>query len=361
MSPGASPPRSLDGLEGADIRGPSRANVAELADAPDSGSGGVTPVRVQVPPFAQAVPGAGRRFGHRASRTRIRNAGAIRRAPGISILDRHGELDPPAPRPRARVAGSKAPRCNLGVPGFDARALPRVLRRDGHARARRNRRSRGDAPAHVEIWRRLPQGGAVACIVADDRPGLLSLISASLVAQSLDIVSAQAYTRALTATAGRRPWTSSGCGATPNTRCRSAPPTRRRWPALLGGLITGKRSLESVMRRARPRDSLAPGATTRVTFNETANQGVSVLTVRDLRPPRPPSRDHARALQRPRSDRRLRGGDDGQPRHRPLHDRRARRRSHPAQPARRRADRRAGCDRHAFARAGLGAPPEGRT
>ena len=28
------------------------ANVAELADAPDSGSGGVTPVRVQLPPFA---------------------------------------------------------------------------------------------------------------------------------------------------------------------------------------------------------------------------------------------------------------------------------------------------------------------
>src|SRR4051794_39488969 len=35
------------------------AKVAELADAPDSGSGGVTPVRVQVPSFAllpDAVP-----------------------------------------------------------------------------------------------------------------------------------------------------------------------------------------------------------------------------------------------------------------------------------------------------------------
>src|SRR5579859_3271708 len=32
------------------------ANVAELADAPDSGSGAVTGVRVQLPPFAQRTP-----------------------------------------------------------------------------------------------------------------------------------------------------------------------------------------------------------------------------------------------------------------------------------------------------------------
>jgi [protein-PII] uridylyltransferase len=137
---------------------------------------------------------------------------------------------------------------------------------------------RGDAPAHVEIWRRLPQGGAVACIVADDRPGLLSLISASLVVQSLDIVSAQAYTRALSD--GRSEavdflWLRRDAEHPLPIRAADAVQVA----ALLGGLITGKRSLESVMRRARPRDSLAPGATTRVTFNETPNHGVSVLTV----------------------------------------------------------------------------------
>jgi len=54
---------------------------------------------------------------------------------------------------------------------------------------------RAGAPVHVETWRQLPSGGAIVCIVADDRPGLLSLISASLTAARMDILSMQAYTR----------------------------------------------------------------------------------------------------------------------------------------------------------------------
>jgi [protein-PII] uridylyltransferase len=54
---------------------------------------------------------------------------------------------------------------------------------------------RGAAPAHIEVWRRLDDGVTVVCVVADDRPGLLSRITASLVIHSMDIVSAQAYTR----------------------------------------------------------------------------------------------------------------------------------------------------------------------
>jgi [protein-PII] uridylyltransferase len=51
------------------------------------------------------------------------------------------------------------------------------------------------APAHVEIWKRLDDGVTVVCVVADDRPGLLSRITASLVIHSMDIAAAQAYTR----------------------------------------------------------------------------------------------------------------------------------------------------------------------
>jgi UTP:GlnB (protein PII) uridylyltransferase len=54
---------------------------------------------------------------------------------------------------------------------------------------------RGAAPAHAEIWRRLPQGGAIACVVAEDRPGLLSYLGTAFIAQSIDILSAQLYTR----------------------------------------------------------------------------------------------------------------------------------------------------------------------
>jgi [protein-PII] uridylyltransferase len=137
---------------------------------------------------------------------------------------------------------------------------------------------REGAPALVEIWRRLPQGGAVACVVADDRPGLLSLISAALVAQSLDVVSAQAYTRAQPSGGAEAVdflWLRRDAQHPMPIRAADA----ERVTELLGGLLSGARTIESVLRRSGGRPSLPPGAGTRVTFNETASQGLSVLTV----------------------------------------------------------------------------------
>jgi [protein-PII] uridylyltransferase len=136
---------------------------------------------------------------------------------------------------------------------------------------------RDGAPAHVEIWRHQPKGGAIACVVADDRPGLLSLISAALVVQSLDVVSAQAYTRATASGAEAVDFLWLRRDAENPLPIRSADATQVR--ALLVGLITGKENLESVMRRARTRPAPAAGATTRVAFHETPNLGLSVLTV----------------------------------------------------------------------------------
>jgi UTP:GlnB (protein PII) uridylyltransferase len=50
-------------------------------------------------------------------------------------------------------------------------------------------------PAHVELWRTLPSGGAVLCIVADDHPGFLSTVTAVLYLHELDVVTAQIYCR----------------------------------------------------------------------------------------------------------------------------------------------------------------------
>jgi [protein-PII] uridylyltransferase len=136
---------------------------------------------------------------------------------------------------------------------------------------------RDGAPAHVEIWRRLPQGGAIACVVADDRPGLLSLISATLVAQSLDVVSAQAYTRSLPGGAEAVDFLWLRRDAEHPMPVRAADATRV--AELLCGLLSGSRSIESVLRRPGVRASLPPGVGTRVTFNETPNLGLSVLTV----------------------------------------------------------------------------------
>jgi [protein-PII] uridylyltransferase len=54
---------------------------------------------------------------------------------------------------------------------------------------------RGVQLIHVELWRRHPNGGATLCIVAEDRPALLSLISAGLVEAGLDVTSAEIFCR----------------------------------------------------------------------------------------------------------------------------------------------------------------------
>lgn len=53
---------------------------------------------------------------------------------------------------------------------------------------------RGDAPAHVELWR--AEVGTVIVVVTDDRPDCLGFMSAAIAAVGFDIVIAEAYCRA---------------------------------------------------------------------------------------------------------------------------------------------------------------------
>ncbi len=96
---------------------------------------------------------------------------------------------------------------------------------------------RGGAPAHAEIWRRLPNGGAIACLVAEDRRGLLSHVGTVFTTRSIDILSAHVYSRA------------DPCGAEvvdlfwlcreEGTAAAIAPSDLARVADLLGGLMTG--------------------------------------------------------------------------------------------------------------------------
>jgi UTP:GlnB (protein PII) uridylyltransferase len=56
---------------------------------------------------------------------------------------------------------------------------------------------RGNASVAVGAWRRLAGGGVAICVVAADRPGLLSLIAAALTSHDLDVIAAQIYTRTM--------------------------------------------------------------------------------------------------------------------------------------------------------------------
>ncbi len=140
---------------------------------------------------------------------------------------------------------------------------------------------RAGAPVHVEVWRRLPKGGAIVCIVADDRPGLLSFISAALVGQGMDILAAQAYTRVSPEGGGAEAidflWMERDAGAL----SVSLPVLRAditRIAEILDSLVCGRTTIESVVQRARPFRKIPRGASTRVRFEETL-EGHVILTV----------------------------------------------------------------------------------
>jgi UTP:GlnB (protein PII) uridylyltransferase len=54
---------------------------------------------------------------------------------------------------------------------------------------------RASATVHIERWRTLGDGGALICVVADDRPGLLSFICNALLRRRLEVRIAQIYSR----------------------------------------------------------------------------------------------------------------------------------------------------------------------
>jgi len=54
---------------------------------------------------------------------------------------------------------------------------------------------RRQSRAHAAEWRQLPGGTMIVCLVADDVPGLLSLVSAAFVSHHLDVTSAQIFCR----------------------------------------------------------------------------------------------------------------------------------------------------------------------
>ncbi len=54
---------------------------------------------------------------------------------------------------------------------------------------------RGSSPAHGEVWRRIQDGGAIACVVTEERPGAAHYLGTAFATRSIDILSAQVYFR----------------------------------------------------------------------------------------------------------------------------------------------------------------------
>ncbi|HLK38948.1 MAG TPA: hypothetical protein VKU41_19440 [Polyangiaceae bacterium] len=69
---------------------------------------------------------------------------------------------------------------------------PRSMRRHAGVAFRR-----GGRAAHAEVWKPLTDASAALCVVATDRPGLLSAIAAALVSHRLDVITALVFSRTL--------------------------------------------------------------------------------------------------------------------------------------------------------------------
>jgi [protein-PII] uridylyltransferase len=168
------------------------------------------------------------------------------------------------------------------VTAFQA-TMPERYRREFDAKAVREHAAivarRGDEPLHLEMWQRLPKGGAVLVVVADDRPGLLSFISASLVVNQMDVVGAQVYTR-IDPDRGRREavdflWLQRDAALALPVLLGDV----TRIGEVLRSLILEETTVDAVVRRGRPLRPTPPGASTRVTFDQNPADGAVVLTV----------------------------------------------------------------------------------
>ncbi|HVJ92155.1 MAG TPA: hypothetical protein VM580_20285 [Labilithrix sp.] len=136
-------------------------------------------------------------------------------------------------------------------------------------------RRRGQRSTHVEIWRELSERVVAICVVADDKPGLLSRISAAMVGQRIDVVSAHGYCR-------QRPdgnleavdllWIRRLPGSKGTIR-----PIRRKDVQVLAEAIDRAAATERVLPTTSA--ALTPGASARVRFETDEDDGSTLLTV----------------------------------------------------------------------------------
>lgn len=141
---------------------------------------------------------------------------------------------------------------------------------------------RGSRTAYVDVWSAPTEGTLAVCVVADDRPGLLSLIASAFASREMDVVAAHAFVR--NRSDGRRE-------AVDLFWIRRAP-EKHAPPIDLTDLRLAENSLERLLKnRAEAEAAETPAATslrmrateptTRVGFEEQNGKMVLVVETRD--------------------------------------------------------------------------------
>jgi two-component system cell cycle sensor histidine kinase/response regulator CckA len=139
--------------------------------------------------------------------------------------------------------------------------------------------SRRSGPVHVEIWRQPADGRAVLCVVADDRPGLLSMICAALVAVGVNVVAARVFTRSLDGGHGEAVDFFTIEGDTEHPLPISPLEVATTVSETLLALLEGKVTVDALARSTRVPRKVPLGASTHVTFEDSGGDGLGALMV----------------------------------------------------------------------------------
>jgi UTP:GlnB (protein PII) uridylyltransferase len=141
---------------------------------------------------------------------------------------------------------------------------------------------RGGKSIHVEIWRKFPERIVAIAAIADDKPGLLSRISAALVAHDMDVVAAQAYGRKRSDGA-REAVDLVWIRRLPGEGGRAAPSVRSRDVAHIGetleALAQGQATAEAGAATLLVQELRSADSTTRVRFERDPHDGATLLLV----------------------------------------------------------------------------------
>jgi UTP:GlnB (protein PII) uridylyltransferase len=136
---------------------------------------------------------------------------------------------------------------------------------------------RGTAPTRVEAWGGANVGTRGICFVADDTPGLLGLVTASIVVCDLDIVVAQGYCREREV-GGREAvdlfWVRRFSSARPVDDATVA-----RIGEVFAALVLGKTSDAGARQRAEALRNQADASSTTVRFSDDVREAASELFV----------------------------------------------------------------------------------
>ncbi len=140
---------------------------------------------------------------------------------------------------------------------------------------------RGERQAHAEIWRTLPDGSAALCVVAHDRPGLLSAIAATLVSHRLEVITGLVFSRTTPegmAEAVDLLWVRRG---SPSDRAPVGTDEAISISEVLSAILAGRISVREIASKAAPGgpDSATDEANLVVRWDDADEEGHAVLVI----------------------------------------------------------------------------------